>query len=47
MIVDELRKLQLPLQNNILSNGHKWVGLFFQIFSFYLESMALEIMILS
>ena len=33
MIVDELRKLQLPLQDNILSNCHKWVGLFsnFQI----------------
>ena len=28
VIVDELRKLQLPLQDNILSNCHKWVGLF-------------------
>ena len=28
MIVDELRKLQLPLMDNIHSNCHKWVGLF-------------------
>ena len=28
MILDELRRLQLPLQGNILSNCHKWVGLF-------------------
>ena len=33
MIVDELRKLQLPLMDNIHSNCHNWVGLFsnFQI----------------
>ena len=29
MIVDELRKLQVPLQDNLLSNFNKWVGLFF------------------
>ena len=28
MIVDELRILQLPLEDNICSNGHKWVGIF-------------------
>ena len=28
MILAELRKLQLPLQDNIFSNCHKWVGLF-------------------
>ena len=33
MIVDELRKLQLPLMDSTHSNCHKWVGLFsnFQI----------------
>ena len=29
LIVDELRKLQVPLQDNLLSNFNKWVGLFF------------------
>ena len=28
MIVEELRRLQLPLQDNILFNCHKWMGLF-------------------
>ena len=28
VILAELRKLQLPLQDNIFSNCHKWVGLF-------------------
>ena len=33
MIVDELRKLPLPLMDNINSDCHKWVGSFsnFQI----------------
>ena len=32
LIVDELRKLASPLHANLLSNFHKWVGLFLNFY---------------